>query len=293
MVVNKSIGERIFDAFNVLLLTLLTIACVYPLLYVLFASVSDPLAIVSYRGILLRPLGLSFDAYRAVFRNPHIAIGYKNTLFVVVVGTTINIFFTSLAAYGLSRKNVLLKNIIMRGITFTMMFSGGLIPTYLTVRDLGLINSRFALILPSAISTWNLIIMRTSFQSIPDSLEESARIDGANDFVILFRIVIPLSTAVIAVMILFYGVHHWNSWFPAAMYIRDREKYPLQLILREILIQQSTDSMLTDVSSEDKMPIGETIKYATIIVSTLPVLVIYPFLQKYFVKGVMVGAIKG
>lgn len=293
MIKNRTSGERIFDVFNVLFLTLLVIICIYPLLYVLFASVSDPLAIAAYRGVLLKPLGFSLDSYKAVINNPHIVLGYKNTLFYLVIGTALNIVLTSLGAYGLSRKNVLFRDVIMFGITFTMMFSGGLIPTYLTVRNIGLINSRWALILPSAVSAWNLIIMRTSFQAIPESLEESARLDGANDFVILFKVILPLSTAVIAVMVLFYGVRHWNSWFPAAIYLRGREKYPLQLILREILIQNSTDSMLTGASSDDKMPIGETIKYATIIVSTLPILAAYPFLQKYFVKGVMVGAIKG
>jgi putative aldouronate transport system permease protein len=177
-------------------------------------------------------------------------------------------------------------------IVFTMFFSGGLIPNYLTVMNLGLIDSRWAIILPSAISTYNMIIMRTSFSSIPDSLEESATIDGANDITILTCIILPLSLPIIAVMVLFYGVSHWNSWFSAMFYLRSRTLYPLQLILREILITNSIDNMTTDVSAMDKEPIGESIKYATIMVATLPVLFIYPFLQKYFVKGVMIGAIK-
>lgn len=185
------------------------------------------------------------------------------------------------------------KNPIMFLIVFTMFFNGGLIPTYLLVNNLGLLDSRWALIIPSAMSAYNLIIMRTSFQGIPVSLEESAKLDGANDFTVLFRIVLPLSMPVVAVMILFYGVGHWNSWFNALIYLRTRDLYPLQLILREILITNSTDSMMTGVGGADKMPIGETIKYATIIVATIPILLLYPFLQKYFVKGVMIGAIKG
>lgn len=197
---------------------------------------------------------------------------------------------TALAAYGLSRKGVLLSNGIMFLITFTMFFGGGLIPSYLLIKDLGLINSRWALLLPGMIGTTNLIIMRTSFKAIPVSLEESARLDGANDFVILFRIIIPLSMPVIAVMTLYYGVGHWNSWFNAMIYLQDRNLFPLQLILREILIDNSTD--VIELESNDSEPIAETIKYATIMVATIPILFIYPFIQKYFVKGVMIGAIK-
>ncbi len=293
MKIKKSAGEMVFDSFNVVFLIFLMVLAIYPFLYVTFASFSDPASMAAHRGILLKPVGLSFASYKAVFDNPNIMQGYKNTIFYLTVGTSINIFLTSLGAYGLSRKNVLLKDYIMMGIAFTMLFNGGLIPTYLLVKDLHMIDTRWALVIPNAISAWNLIIMRTSFQAIPDSLEESARIDGANDFVILFKIILPLSTAVIAVMVLFYGVAHWNAWFNAAIYLRSRERYPLQLILREILIQNSTDSMMTGARADDRVPIGETIKYATIIVSTVPILAIYPLLQKYFMKGVMVGAIKG
>jgi putative aldouronate transport system permease protein len=186
----------------------------------------------------------------------------------------------------------MLKNPIMMLIVFTMFFSGGLIPNYLLVSELGMLNTRWALIIPGAISTYNLIIMRTSFQGIPASLEESAKIDGANDFTILFRIILPLSLPIVSVMILFYGVSHWNAWFNALLYLRDRDLYPLQLVLREILITNSTDSMTTGASDIDKALISETIKYAAIIVATVPVLFLYPFLQKYFVKGVMIGAVK-
>jgi putative aldouronate transport system permease protein len=272
---------------------LLSAVTVYPFLYVLFASLSDPSWVVQMRGLIWYPKGFTIEAYKLVFANPSILTGYVNTLIYVVFGTALNILMTSLGAYALSRQSVMWKNPLMFIIVFTMFFNGGLIPTYLLINELGMLDSRWALIIPSAMSAYNLIIMRTSFQGIPVSLEESAKLDGANDFTVLFRIVLPLSMPVVAVMILFYGVSHWNGWFNALIYLRTRDLYPLQLILREILITNSTDSMMTGVGGADKMPIGETIKYATIIVATVPILLLYPFLQKYFVKGVMIGAIKG
>lgn len=286
-------GERVFGVFNVLVLTVLSLAALYPLIFVLFASFSDPGQLVQNRGFLLYPKGFTMDAYRMVFMNPAIGSAYFNTIFYVIAGTCVNIILSSMAAYGLSRRDVMWKNAIMFMIVFTMFFEGGLIPTYLLVGNLGLLDTRWALIIPSAISAFNLIIMRTAFQAVPVELEESARLDGANDFRICWSIVFPLSLPVIAVMLLFYGVSHWNSWFPAMIYLQDRGLFPLQLILREILIANDTSSMMTDVSSSDQMPIGETIKYATIIIATVPILCVYPFLQKYFVKGVMIGAIKG
>lgn len=184
------------------------------------------------------------------------------------------------------------KNAIMFMIVFTMFFEGGLIPLYILVGKLGMMDTRWAVIIPSAVSAFNLIIMRTVFQGVPVSLEESAKIDGASDWTVLFRVIIPLSLPVVAVMVLFYGVSHWNSWFPAMIYLQNRGLLPLQLILREILIANDTTSMTTGVASGDQMQIGETIKYATIIIATVPILFLYPFLQKYFVKGVMIGAVK-
>ena len=287
-----SLSERIFEVFNILFLILLCLVTLYPFIYVLFASLSEPAWVVQQRGLIWHPSGLNLEAYRLVFDNPMITSGYLNTLFIVSAGTCLNVFMTALGAYGLSRQNVMWKNPIMFFIVFTMFFSGGLIPSYLLVTGLGMLDSLWALIIPGAVSAFNLIIMRTAFQSIPHSLEESAKLDGANDFTVMIRIILPLSMPVIAVMILFYGVGHWNSWFGAMIYLRDRELYPLQLVLREILITNSTDSMLTSAGTADKMPVGETIKYATIIVATVPILLLYPFLQKYFVKGVMIGAIK-
>lgn len=292
MSIRKSWGERIFDTANVTFMLLISFVAMYPLVYVLLASLSDPTAVAAHRGIMLYPVGFTFEAYENVMKNPNILRSYMNTLIYVSAGTTINIFLTALGAYGLSRRDVMFKNTIMFLIVFTMFFSGGIIPSYILVDKLGLMNTYFALLLPNAISAFNLIVMRTAFQGIPYSLDESARIDGANDWTILFRIVMPLSLPVVAVMILFYGVSHWNSWFGAMIYLQDRSLFPMQLILREILISNDTTSMTIDASAADVARIGQTIKYATIIIATVPVLMLYPFLQKYFVKGVMIGAIK-
>jgi putative aldouronate transport system permease protein len=293
MNIKLSTGEKVFNVFNYTLMASIILVMFYPLLYVLFASVSDPATLMANRGLLLSPLGFSLEAYKRVFENPMILLGYRNTLFYVTVGTTLNVLMTAIGAYVLSRRNLMFRRPITLLIVFTMFFSGGLIPIFLMVgRTLGLMDNPLALIIPGAISTYNLMIMRTSFEGLPYELEEAARMDGANDFHILFRIVLPLSMPVVAVMILFYGVAHWNSFFPAMVYIRTRELYPLQIILREILITNSTDAMMTSVSSGDQMPIGETIKYATIVIATLPILLVYPYLQRYFVKGVMIGAVK-
>lgn len=293
MVVRKSIGERIFDAINALFMIILMLVTIYPFIHVLFASISDASQIVAHNGILYKPLGLNINAYKEVLKNEMVLIGYANTIFYVITGTSINLIMTILGAYGLSRKNLYWGKIITIIIVFTMFFGGGLIPTFILVKNIGLYNTRWALIIPSAISTWNLLIMRTYFSSIPLSLQESAKIDGAKDFAILFKIIIPLSTPVIAVMILFYGVSHWNAWFSAMVYLRERKMYPLQLILREILIISEAIYVETDRLQLDKVAIAETIKYATIIVASVPILMVYPFLQKYFVQGVMIGAIKG
>ena len=289
----ESPAERLSGAGTVLFLVALMVVTLYPLLYVLFASLSNAGDLTQHRGALFAPLGLTFEAYRRVLQNPLILSGYRNTLFIVIVGTGLNVFLTALGAYALSRRNVLFRNPAMFLIVFTMFFSGGLIPTYLLVsQTLQLGNTLWALIIPGAVQALNLIIMRTAFLSVPSALEDAARIDGANDWTILFRIYLPLSWPVVAVMILFYGVAHWNAFFSALVYIRDPDLYPLQLVLREILISSNVQNMATDVSSGDVAAIGETIKYATIIVATLPILLVYPYLQRYFVKGVVIGAIK-
>lgn len=291
MVENRSTGERIFDMLNVSILLFGAFLFLYPMWYVLVASLSSGAAIAAGR-VSLWPIGLNFEAYRRVLSNPEIWTAYFNTLFYVIAGTVINLILTTLGAYPLSRPNLYGGHLLMGLIVFTMFFSGGLIPAYLNIRDLGLYNTRWALILPPGISAFNLIVMRTFFQGIPDSLIESAKIDGAHEFSILGKIILPLSMPVIAVMILFYAVAHWNSWFGALVYLRDRSLYPLQLLLREILIQTAAAQMAGGVTTREISEVSDSIKYATIIVSTLPVLVIYPFLQKYFVQGVMIGAIK-
>ena len=282
-------GENIFMVFNYAFLILIAFATFYPMYYVLVASFSNNSLLMQHTGLLLTPKGSSVAAYEKVFANPMILRGYRNTLFILVVGVFLALLMTSLAAYFLSRKNVYFKKPIMMAITFTMFFSGGMIPSYLNLRDLGLTNNLWGLIIPGMISVYNMIILRTSFQQIPESLTEAAIIDGAGHVQILFRIVLPLSQAILAVMILYYGIGIWNAWFWASAILRRRELYPLQLILREILLQNS--NLDVNVGS-DVEGISETIKYATIIVATIPVLCIYPFLQKYFAKGVMLGSIK-
>ncbi len=283
---------HLFDLANGAVMLFLVVITLYPFLHVAFASVSSPSLLMQHRGLILMPLGFSTTAYQLVFNNPMILRGYLNTVIYVVAGTALNLVLTSMGAYVLSRKRVLLRNALMFIIVFQLYFSGGLIPFYLLVKSLGLIDNRLAMIVPTAIISWNLIVMMTSFKSIPDSMEESAKMDGANDFTVLTRIILPLSLPVVAVMILFYSVSHWNEWFYAMVFLRRRPLYPLQLILREILITSSIDSMLASVPSLDKQPVGQAVKYATIIVATLPVLLIYPFLQRYFVSGVMIGALK-
>lgn len=293
MVIKKTIGEKIFDSANVVFLTAFSLVTLYPFLYVIFASVSVSDELMKHTGALFMPLGFSWAAYKATLANPMILSGYANTIFVVVVGTVYNLIMTSMGAYILSRKNFFWKKIIIAMVVVTMYFGGGLIPKYLLIQNLGMTNTLWALIIPDAISTWNLFIMRTFFMGIPDSLEESAKLDGANDFTVLLKVILPLSMPVIAVMLLYYGVAHWNTWFDAMIYIRKRSLYPLQLVLREILIINSTDSMMSDTSIAERSSVSETIKYATIMVATLPILFAYPWLQKYFVKGVMIGALKG
>jgi putative aldouronate transport system permease protein len=282
-------GENIFLIVNYAFLSLIAFATFYPMFYVLVASFSNNSLLMQHTGLLLAPKGFSMAAYNRVMQNPMVLLGYRNTLFILIVGVFLALLMTSLAAYFLSRKNVYFKKPVMLAITFTMFFSGGMIPAYLNLRDLQLTNTLWGLIIPGMISVYNMIILRTSFQSIPESLTEAAFIDGAGHIQILFLIVLPLSQAILAVMVLYYGIGIWNAWFWASVILRRRELYPLQVILREILLQNSALEM---VDSGDQEAISITIKYALIIVATVPVLCIYPFLQKYFARGVMLGSIK-
>ena len=282
-----------FLIFDYLILVMIGFICLAPMWHTLCASFSSPQALAASKGMLLLPKGeFTLKGYKIVFSNMSIWKSYLNTLLYVVGGTVLGIIMTALGAYTLSRKYFLPAGTLMLFISFTMLFNGGLIPNYILIQKLGLLNNRLALILPTAISVFNLVILRTSFQGIPDSLEESAKLDGANDMQIFVRIVLPLSKASLAVIILFIAVMHWNSWFSASLYLTSRSKYPLQIILREILVDRNTN--ITSAGADASISIYKTlIKYCTVIVATLPILAIYPFIQKYFTKGVMIGAIKG
>ena len=296
MIEKKSFSEIVFDTFNILLLIILCVTMLYPLYYVFVSSISNGYKLMGHTGLLWGPLGLSGAAYKLVFNNPMVIRGFFNSVYLVVVGTSVNLLLTSFAAYVLSRKKVYWGKFLMIAAIITMMFQRGLVPFYLQVRSLGLLDSHWSVIFGFAISTYNMIIMRTYFMSIPDSLEESAKMDGANDFTVLFRIILPIAKPVVATMILFYGVARWNGYFYVMIFLRDRAKFPLSLILREILMPNAAESMqdggsVGDIGDVER--ISDTIKYATTVVATAPILVLYPFLQKYFVKGAMIGSVKG
>jgi putative aldouronate transport system permease protein len=286
--------DFVFDIIINSIGVLIIVIMLYPLLFVLSASFSDP-DMVLRGNVVLLPKGLTLTPYKMVFDNPDIWQSYKNTIFYTLVGTFINISLTILAAYPLSRKDMPCRRVLTLVIVFTMYFNGGLIPTYLLVRDLHMYNTVWAIMIPAAISTYNLIVARTFFESsIPNELYESAKLDGCSNIGMLFRIVLPLSSAIIAVLVLYYGVAHWNSYFSALVYLRNEKLFPLQIILRDILILGQTEQMgSNDVGMGEKIKMAEGIKYSVIVVSSATILLLYPFLQKYFVKGVMIGAIKG
>lgn len=291
---NKKTGVEgiVFRSVNALAMLLFSATMVYPVWYVLVASVTDYRELMAKSGMLLWTNEPTLSAYRMAFKNPLILTSYANTLFIVAAGTLISLMLTSVAAYFLTRRDVKLQKPIYLMIIITMYFNGGMIPFYFTVRDLGLENSLWSQILPTALNTFNLILMKVSLENMPRSLEESAEIDGAGHWSVLFRIVLPLSKATLAVIGLYYAVGYWNSWFNAMLFIREREKFPLQLVLREILLQNQTNEMAGGANYSEGSQIGEAIKYAVIVIATLPIFFVYPFLQKYFVKGVMIGAVK-
>lgn len=281
-------GQKIFAVFNYLIISVVVLITLYPFWHIVMGSFSEPMKLMAHVGLILKPLGFSLDAYKVVFRDDSIVRSFMNTLFIIVTKNILSIILTLFGAYFLSRKNLLLTPVFSFMVVVTMFFSGGLIPSYLNVRQLGLDNSFGALILPSVINTFNLIILRTAFYGVPDSLEESARLDGAGDMRILFQILVPLILPSIMVVALYYIVAVWNSWFEAMIYLRDRRKFPLQLILREVLVE----SKIT-MNSGDTEVTEKSIQYAIMVISTVPILMIYPFMQKYFVKGATVGAVKG
>lgn len=288
----KSKLELTFDVFIYLGLVFAAFITLYPFIYVISMSISNPIHVLR-QEIYLFPKGFSLGAYKLVFDNPDVWRAYYNTVWYTLVGTTVNVFMTVIGAYPLSRKTFIGRDFFMFLIAFTMFFSGGMIPSFLLVRSLGLYNTRWALILPGAVNAWYLIIARTYFQSsIPDSLIDAAKIDGCNDISILFRIVLPLSSPIIAVLALYYAVGHWNAFFGALLYLPDKNLQPIQLYLVRVLIQASPELLgqLQDEFARSAYFIQ--LKYAVIIITILPIICIYPFLQKYFVKGVMIGAIK-
>lgn len=293
-VTRQTRGDRVFEWMNYTLLTIILLLILYPLLFVVSASVSDPQAVNSGK-MWLWPKDITFLGYEKIFQNKEILYGYLNTITYTILGTSINLVMTILAAFPLSRKDLAGKNAVMALFVFTMFFSGGLIPSYMLVKDLGMLNTVWALVIPNAVSVWNIIIMRTFFQqSIPNEIHEAAAIDGSSDFHMLLKVILPLSAPILAVMTLFYSVAHWNAFFNALIYLTDRDKFPLQLILREILVQNQMEQMSGSADAmTDQILYAQTIKYAVIIVANLPVLMLYPLIQKHFTKGIMVGAIKG
>ena len=290
----RTTGQKIFAVFNTIGLLLLSLIFLLPVWHVLMGSVSDPLKVSAHSGVILRPLGeVTLGGYQLVLQNNSILRAYANTILVVTAATLLGLFLTILAAYVMSVRGLYWKKPINFLVTLTMIFNGGLIPTYMVVRNLKLMDTYWALIIPGCCVAYNIIIMRTSFSEVPDAITEAATIDGAGHFRILFQIVLPVSKAIIAVIVLFYAIQHWNAWFNASIYLRDRQLFPLQLVLREFVLNSSENSIVADADANTVDIFRPLIKYCSIMVSIIPMMVIYPFVQKYFVTGVMIGSVKG
>lgn len=286
-------GDRIFGLVNAALLWIVSIIMLYPLLYVVACSFSDPLSVVQSK-ITLLPKGATLAAYERVFRNEMIMSGYKNTLVYTLLGTAINVVITLMTAYPLSRPDLVGKKAVNSMIAFTMLFSGGMVPTFLVVKDLGLMDSVWAIVLPGAMSAWNMFIVKNYYMtSIPRELIEAADVDGASDIRAYLSIVTPLSAPIVAVMVLYYGVGHWNAYFDALLYLRDKARYPLQLVIRTFFTASDYAEQGGGSGDTAMLLINETMKYALIVIASAPILCLYPLLQRYFIKGVMLGAIKG
>lgn len=286
-------GEKIFQVFNYIFLTLFGVVMLYPLLYVFVASISDPQLVASGKIVLL-PKGITLDAYKMVLANKEIWVSYGNTIIYAFGGTFLSLIFTALGGYPLSKRRLRGRRFFNLMFAFTMWFNGGIIPLFLTIKDYGLINSRWAILITFLIDTFNLILVRTYFESIPDTIEEAAKIDGANDWQILLNVYLPLAKPMLATIGLYYLVGKWNSYFWSMVLLRDESKIPLQVVLKKLIVNMtSAGASQNNMNVESGGVVKETIIYTTIIVSVIPMLIIYPFLQKYFVKGIMVGAIKG
>lgn len=288
-------NDRLFYYTTNALLAVITILILYPLIYIISASFSSPNAVSSGKVILF-PVEFSLEGYEAVFKNNMIVSGYANSIFYTIVGTLINVVLTLIAAYPLSRRDLPGKNIIMFIFSFTMIFNGGIIPNYILIRDLGMINTRWAMLLPGAISIYNMIVTKTFFQTnIPEELYEATSLDGGSDFRYFISVVLPLSKAVIAVITLFYALSHWNAFFNAFLYLNNKKLFPLQIVLRDILISTSIDpSLVMDPETmAARQGLADLLKYSLIVVASAPMICLYPFVQKFFIKGVMIGSIKG
>lgn len=291
-VIRESLGDRLFITAIYIILSLVLVAVLYPLIYIVSSSLSSPAAVSSGK-VWLWPVDLSFEGYKAVLRNEQVLMGYANSLFYTACGTFISVALTIMIAYPLSKKTFVGRSMLMIFITFTMLFAGGLIPTYLVVKSLGLIDTRWALLIPNAVWVWQVIIARTFFQnSIPDELSEAADIDGCSDIRFIFSVILPLAKPIVAVLSLMYAVGQWNAYFDALIYLKSQSLYPLQLILRSILILGSSGNMdASEMIKQQQM--AELMKYSLIVMASLPVLIIYPFVQRYFVQGMLIGSVKG
>ncbi|RCW49568.1 carbohydrate ABC transporter permease [Paenibacillus prosopidis] len=290
MVQDKTIGNRIFDTVNYTLLLLIALLCVMPFIYVLAVSFTSP-AEVAKGGLILWPKEWSLASYRYIFSTNTLVRSMLVSIYITVLGTLINLIFTSLMAYPLAKTHLRGRQTILLAVLFTMLFGGGMIPTYFVVKALHLTNTLWSLMIPGAISAFNLIVLKNFFQQIPDGLEDSARIDGCNEVGVLFRIVLPLSLPAMATFGLFYAVGHWNQFFNAILYINDNTKWPIQVLLREVVILASSSIGDSTIDSTEIQPL--TIRMAVIVFATIPILLVYPFLQKHFAKGVMLGSVKG
>jgi putative aldouronate transport system permease protein len=292
--IKRSTSDIVFDGFVYTVMGLVLIACAYPLYFILIASVSDPM-LISVGKVTIIPRNFSLDGYERIFSYGRIWTGYANTILYTVLGTAINLVCTITGGYALSRKDMAGRRIILLLIAFTMFFSGGMIPTYMLVRGLNMIDTIWAMVIPNAVQVWNLMIARSFFEStIPDELHDAASIDGCGTLRFFGRIVLPLSPAIISVMVLFYAISHWNAFFNAMLYLTKPDRMPLQLVLRDILLSNQATAMMDDIETLlERQKVAEILKYGVIVVASIPVLILYPFVQKYFVTGIMVGAIKG
>lgn len=291
MVRDRSVSAKVFEAIVHIVMICVVLLTLLPVIHVISISFSSAAAI-SRGDVGLWPVEFSVSAYTAIFKSGNVPRSFLNSVYYTALGTAINMLLTTMMAYPLSRTYLTFRKFYNVLVLITMFFSGGLIPTFLTVKNLGLYNTVWAIVLPGAISTWNLIIMRTFFMGLPAELEESAQLDGANDFTIFARIILPLSKASIATIALFYGVGHWNNWFSGMIYFKNSKSYPLQTILRSIVINSEVSDEIT-VDEVINSISAEGIKYSTLVVSMVPMMAVYPFIQKYFVKGVMIGSLKG